>query len=86
MYRRTSVVRCDVRVWCGVQVAHMTSSPMELFDIAMIGPTLLAVNIYFKCVINEYILLGVCFVSELIAFCYVLVHSIITHDKCSRRN
>ncbi|ESP04098.1 hypothetical protein LOTGIDRAFT_136765 [Lottia gigantea] len=43
-------------------VAHMTKSEMELFDLGLIGPGMLFLNQYFNCIINEYIVLWLCFI------------------------
>lgn len=49
-----------------LQVAHMTKSEMDLLDLGIVGPLLLFVNQYFNCLVNETLVLWICFVSTYI--------------------
>ena len=46
-----------------LQVAGMSKSRIELFDITMIGPLLFAANQYLNCIISEYFALWIFNVS-----------------------
>lgn len=45
------------------KIAHMTKSEMGFMDSSYIGPGLLFLNQYFNTILNEYIVLWMCFVS-----------------------
>lgn len=53
-------------LWFFLQVAHMTKSEMDLLDLGIVGPLLLFVNQYFNCLVNETLVLWICFVSTYI--------------------
>ena len=47
------------------QVAHMTRSEVSTLDSSLVGPGMLFLNQYLQCIMSEYVVLWMCFVSTL---------------------
>lgn len=60
-------------------VAHMTKSEMDLLDLGIVGPLLLFVNQYFNCLVNETLVLWICFIyviQDTIRYCMAVCQQI----------
>ena len=59
------VILCFGLIFLYLKVAHMSKSAMEFMDSAMIAPGLLLLNIYFRNIVNPYVMLLFCTVGKL---------------------
>ncbi|XP_062619874.1 choline/ethanolaminephosphotransferase 1-like [Saccostrea cucullata] len=60
-------------------VAHMTKSEMDLLDSGILGPLLLFLNQYFNCLINETLVLWICFFyvsQDILRYCIAVCQQI----------
>lgn len=70
------------KVTCRLVIAHMATSPMELFDVTMVGPLLLYINQYLNCVVSEYFVLWTFFLYclvDLLRYAYQACRQICAH-------
>nr|XP_022287883.1 choline/ethanolaminephosphotransferase 1-like [Crassostrea virginica] len=60
-------------------VAHMTKSEMDLMDSGILGPLFLFLNQYFNCLVNETLVLWICFIyvtQDIVRYCMAVCQQI----------